>query len=152
MLTATDIRQMRHTFGQHLELRKAVKMDGDAEVFAAVVEVVTGHQVKPSDYDGKLYKVVTECIKAFAEVEKITGEKLSRPRTADEIAAGVERLSDAVGDMGTIITLAKSFGQRPNDVLEWTYGEVFAALLVDKETSEYERRMMKIRSRKWKKK
>lgn len=152
MLTAADIRQMRHSFGQHLELRKAVKMKEDAAVFAAVAAVVAGHKVKPSEYDGKLYKAVTDCVKAFAEVEKVTGEKLSRPRTADEIAAGVDRLSEAVGDMGTIITLAKSFGQRPNDVLEWTYGEVFAALLVDKETSEYERRMMRVRERKWRKK
>lgn len=152
MLTAADIRQMRHTFGQHLELRKAVKAKDDTAVFAAVAAVITGHKVEPSEYDGALYKEVTECVKAFAEVEKVTGEKLSRPRTADEIAAGVDRLAEAVGDMGTIITLAKSFGQRPNDVLEWTYGEVFAALLVDKETSEYEVRMAKIRERKWRKK
>ncbi len=151
MLTAADIRQMRHTFGQHLDFRKAVKAKGDAELFAEVAAVVTGHKVKPSEYDGKLFKAVTDCVKAFAEVEKLTNEKLSRPRTADEIAAGVEKLSAAVGDMGTIITLAKSFGQLRNDVLGWTYGEVFAALLVDKETSEYEKRMMRVRERKWKK-
>lgn len=61
--------------------------------------------------------------------------------SADELAAGIEVLSLRVGEMSTIMALAKDYSKDPDEILEWKYGKVFNILFTNLQSFLYRDRL-----------
>lgn len=69
-------------------------------------------------------------------------ENLKYEPTPEEYQAGLPRLSEEVGELGTIKALAEKFGVDPDVILTWHWGKVYGLLYADLKETEHQRRML----------
>lgn len=139
-----DIKAGAMTYGQRIELGKILSDTelSEAVRFGRVFECLHGVTPAPTEYR-KLFayfKEIVEGLKYWAEAE---ATMLRYDMTAEERRAGLPEYQDKVGELGTVISIARSFGVEPDTVLGWQYGKVFGILLNDLEYSKYQRRYIK---------
>lgn len=72
--------------------------------------------------------------------------------TQEEIVAGIEDLNKATGYMGTIITLAESFGKDPDEILTWKYAKIYNILYTNYQSFLFKKKLDKEVARKVKNK
>ena len=146
-----DIKGGKLTFAQRIELGE-IFGNGDmseVEKFERAIKCIYGKKIKPNQYGqyvGK-FRAIVEGLQYWCEVE---ARMLHSEPTTDERAAGIEEYSKNIGIFGTVKAIAKTFGQDPDDVLQWEYGKVFSILYTDLEDYKYQRRLNKVIERKYK--
>ena len=146
-----DIKGGKLTFAQRIELGE-IFGNGDmseVEKFEQAIKCIYGKKIKPNQYGqyvGK-FRAIVEGLQYWCEAE---ARMLHNEPTADERAAGIEEYSKNIGIFGTVKAIAKTFGQDPDDVLQWEYGKVFSILYTDLEDYKYQRRLNKVIERKYK--
>lgn len=142
MMEQIDIRSdERFTYGMRVELGKILSDEQrtDFEKYEQSMLCVYGVKPKPREYVKMFpyFESIIEGLRYWVDAE--TNMLHSTP-SADEIAAGVEQYS-SVGELATIVQLAKDFHVFPNDILKRPYSEIFSILLVEREKSDFERRL-----------
>lgn len=146
-----DIKGGKLTFAQRIELGEIFGNGelSEAEKFERAIKCMYGKKPTPKQYGqyvGK-FKAIVEGLQYWCEAE---AKMLYCEPTADERAAGIEEYSKNIGVFGTVKAIAKTFGQDPDDVLQWEYGKVFSILYTDLEDYKYQRRLNKVIERKYK--
>ncbi len=81
---------------------------------------------------------LTEGLRYWVELEERT---LNYKPTDQEQKAGLMRLNEEVGHMGTIKALAEKFGTDPDVILGWQWGKVYGILHADLKEAEYHQRL-----------
>ena len=142
MIEQIDIRSdERFTYGMRIELGKILSDEQrtDFEKYEQSMLCVYGVKPTPREYVKMFsyFEGIIEGLRYWVDAE--TNMLHSTP-SADEIAAGVEQYS-SVGELATIVQLAKDFHVFPNDILKRPYSEIFSILLVEREKSDFERRL-----------
>lgn len=147
-MNKVDIRGGQMTFGQRIELGQIIT-NPELSEFAQFKQVMlcldpewTVTQIKSGI---KYYYEVLEGVKYWIEREKT---ELKYNPTPEEVAAGIGKLSLAVGEMSTIMALAKDYGKDPDEILQWKYGKVFNILFTNLQSYLYRERLDKIHAKK----
>lgn len=138
-----DIKGGQMTFGQRIELGQIIT-NPDLSEFEQFKQSMlcldpkwTVSQIRAGI---KYWHKVLEGIKYWVEREKT---ELKYNPTPEELAAGIEILSLRVGEMSTIMALAKEFAKDPDEVLKWKYGKVFNILFTNLQSYLYRDRLEK---------
>lgn len=144
-----DIKKGDLTYGQRIELGKILSDTeiGDFERFAQTIKCLYDERPKPIDAAKLLkeYERIVEGIRFWVEVET---QALHYEPTSEELAAGINEYSKAVGELSTLHSIAKAFSQDPDVVYNWKYSKVFGILLNDLESYKYQQRLQKVHARK----
>lgn len=90
-------------------------------------------------------KEIAEGIIAWVQREK---DECSVPPTNEQIAAGLDKLSKEVGDMGGVVAISQQMGMTFEQVYNLPYVEVFTLNKVESARIRYERRYTKVLERK----
>lgn len=142
MMEKIDIRSdERFTYGMRVELGKILSDEQrtDFEKYEQSMLCVYGVKPTPREYVKMFpyFEGIIDGLRYWVDAET---QMLHSTPSADEIAAGVEQYS-SVGELATIVQLAKDFHVFPNDILKRPYSEIFSILLVEREKSDFERRL-----------
>ncbi len=138
-----DVKGGQMTFGQRIELGKIITDDTLTEYQKfkqAMLCLDPTWQVHEIDTTLGYWYEVIEGISHWVHREAV---ELKYKPTADELAAGVEALGLAVGEMSTIMALAKDYAQDPDEILKWKYGKVFNILYTNLHSFLYRERLEK---------
>lgn len=87
----------------------------------------------------RFFERMMDGIRYWVELEENT---LKYNPTDQEQQAGLMRLNEEVGHMGTIKALAEKFGTDPDIILSWQWGKVYGILHADLKEAEYHQRLM----------
>lgn len=97
-------------------------------------------RVLPMKLRTEVFESIAIGLKEWIDKEQ---ELLNYTPSAEEIRAGIKDLSDKVGNMSTIKSLAKTYATDPDKVLEWPYSKVFVILYTDLEERKFEKKLSK---------
>lgn len=152
MIHKIDIQGGQMTFGQRIELGRIIT-DKDMTDLDKMKSAMQCLDVKwnlrnMSDMVEYWYEVL-EGIKYWIEREQ---EELKYEPSAEEKAAGIIQLSLVVGEMSTIMALAKDFSKDPDEILQWKYGKVYNLLFTNLHSHLFRERLNKEIERKAKQK
>jgi hypothetical protein len=86
-----------------------------------------------------------EGIEYWVELE---GQTLKYDPTPEQERAGIKKLFNEVGHMGTVKAIAEKFGFDPDVVLDWQWAKVYGILHADLKEYLYERKLTEIISNK----
>ena len=146
-----DIKGGKLTFAQRIELGEIFGNGelSEAEKFERAIKCICGKKPTPKQYGQYVnnFRAIVEGLQYWCEAE---ARMLHSEPTAEERSAGIEEYSKSIGVFGTVKAIAKTFGQDPDDVLQWEYGKVFSILYTDLEDYKYQRRLNKVIERKYK--
>lgn len=92
----------------------------------------------------KRYRTLIGIVEGFSEWIKRENTVLDYKPTQDQLRAGIEQYSKAVGSMSTVHAIAERFSEDPDTVLRWDYAKVFGILFVDLERYKYQQRERKV--------
>lgn len=144
-----DIKGGKLTFSNRIELGKifeTAKEGDEMTVIRAVAKCL--HNIDLGAIDAvnikfwvQYFDEICDGLKYWIEAEQ---RMLKYTPSIDEQNAGIMELSQRIGYMGTIKSLATRHGKSPDEVLEWEYGTVFGILYADLEESKFKDRYRKI--------
>ncbi len=146
-----DVRAGEMTFGQRIELGRIASnpsMDERQKSVAMLRCLDPGFRLRELRKGLKYLKKALEGLLFWVQQER----RLAYTPTEEEKQAGIERIHKATGEMATVMALAKDYGKDPDEILGWKYAKVYGILLTDFERHEFERRLMKVREKKFKSK
>lgn len=149
MLKEIDVKAGDITYGQRLELGEIFQNSetSDRQKYEQAILCVYGE--KPNILNARqyvrLFNGIVEGLQHWTEIES---KLLQYEPTSDERLAGVEQYQKAVGNLATLHSIARSFGQDPDTVWNWKYSKVFGILLNDLESHKYQQRLNKLISSK----
>lgn len=129
------------TFGQRIELGRILSEPGlsEYERFKQSMLCIDPTWTVQDMKEGvEYFDEVLEGILYWIDREKV---ELKYNPSADELAAGIEVLSLRVGEMSTIMALAKDYSKDPDEILEWKYGKVFNILFTNLQSFLYRDRL-----------
>lgn len=129
------------SFGQRIELGKILGDDTltDYERFKRCMVCIDPlFNVIDIREAVKYYDELLQGILFWVEREK---KELQYNPTAEELAAGIEVFSMAVGEMTTIMALAKDYGQDLDEILKWKYGKVYNILFTNLQSHLFHERL-----------
>lgn len=144
-----DLQGDGFTFGHRIRLSEIFASDvSDAEKFYQTFECL--HECRPPrirmipalDY----FSRIIEGLCFWAEREMVG---LQHDPTPEEIQAGIEQFAQNIGNMGTIMALAKAYGKDPDEILGWSYPKVFRILYANLEEFKFNTRFNKVIERKY---
>ncbi len=131
------------TYAQRIELAEVFKNDSLSEYqkMKAAWRVLYGWSARWMN-PWRRVKAFGRMLNGLQFWVKLERENLKYEPTPDELRAGLQRLSEQVGEMGTIKALAEKFGVDPDVILTWHWAKVYGLLYADLKESEYQRRML----------
>lgn len=137
-MTKIDVKAGDLTFGQRIELGYILQdpKTDEFDKMSAGLKALGYRSVNPIKRV-KYWKEVLEGMLYWAKRER----ELQYNPTAEEKAAGIHELSKLIGDMGTVLALAKDFSVDPDEVLRWKYGKVYNILYVNLQNYLFEKRL-----------
>lgn len=131
------------TYAQRIELGEVFQNDSlsDYRKMKAAWKVLYGWNARWMNpwRRKKAFERMLEGLKYWINLER---ENLKYDPTPEEQRAGLLRLSEQVGEMGTIKALAEKFGIDPDVILTWHWGKVYGLLFADLKETEFQRRML----------
>lgn len=138
-----DVKGGQLTFGQRIELGRIVTDASlsEFEKFAGCMKCLNPewrHSDTPKSID--YWGEVLDGLQYWVDRE---AKELKYTPTEEEREAGVEKMSLLVGEMGTIMALAKDYGKDPDEILDWKYGKVFNILFTNLQSYLYQDRLHK---------
>lgn len=141
-MSQVDVKGGQLTFGQRIELGQIITDPALTEyqkfnlcMVCLNPEWSVAHLRKSIKY----WEEVLDGIRYWVERER----ELKYNPTPEELAAGVEALALAVGEMSTIMALAKDFGKDPDVILGWKYGKVYNILFTNLQSFLFRDRLNK---------
>lgn len=146
MLKEIDIKAGAMTFGQRIELGKIFSNQDlpEIEKFCQTFECL--HDIRPKAKDfSKYVPYFTRIAEGMLHWAEMESTHLKHEPTPKQVAAGIKKLSEKTGDMGTVISLASRFTYTLDEVLLLNYSVVFVILLDDLEKYKYEKRFMEMK-------
>lgn len=151
MIKKIDIKGGEFTWGQRIALGQIVSDQTKTEYDIAndILECLHG-----PDHDDvyKCADYLEEIADGLAYWVKKEQEELALEHSAEELEAGYRQFSESVGNMASIISVAKAYGQNPEEVLNWKYATIFMHLKVEVESEKFNRRLQKVYEKKSKQK
>lgn len=144
-----DIEAGDLTYGQRIELGRILSdaTIGDVIRFKETFKCLYGRF--PATFaiaaHIKEYDRIIQGVKHWIDIES---QMLHYEPTQEELQAGVEQYHQAVGELSTLHSIARSFSVDPDVVYNWKYSKVFGILLNDLESYKYQQRLNKIYQRK----
>lgn len=131
------------TYAQRIELAEVLKNDSLSEYqkMKAAWRVLYGWSARWMN-PWRRVKAFGRMLNGLQFWVKLERENLKYEPTPEELRAGLQRLSEQVGEMGTIKALAEKFGVDPDVILTWHWAKVYGLLYADLKESEYQRRML----------
>lgn len=151
LLSKIDIKAGDMSFGQRIEIGKILQdtEKGEVQKFKEIFKCLHDYEPKPTEY-GKLVSYLDEIIIGIKHWIDLEATLLKYEPTSEEMQAGINELSEKIGEFGTIKALAKTFGKDPDEILEWKYAKVFGILYTDLEEHKFQMRYNKVIERKYK--
>jgi hypothetical protein len=143
-----DILSENFTFGQRIALNQISEYTKDFELIEGIIYALYEVKIKKSDY-AKVYLHVREVLQklsVWVEKEKL----LKYEPTPEEIRAGINKISEKLGDFATVDAIAKRMHISHQNAIDLPYSTVFLMLLSDLEHTKFERRLNKIYEQKHK--
>lgn len=140
-MNTIDIKGGQMSFGQRIELGKIITDPEltDYDRFKQCILCIDPNwKVIDMFVAAKYYQEILEGIKYWIEREK---RELKYNPTPEELSAGIEVFSMSVGEMSTIMALAKDFAQDPDEILKWKYGKVFNILFTNLQSHLFRERL-----------
>lgn len=143
-----DVKAGDITYSQRIELGQILTntTTSEFEKFRATM-LCLDEGWKISDLPKSLpyFEEVLEGIKYWIDKEK---KDLKYNPTAEEIAAGIDIYSSSVGEMNTVMALAKDYAKDPDEILSWKYKKVMNILFTNLQSFLYKSRLEKQMSNK----
>lgn len=131
------------TYAQRIELSEVFKDDSRNEYqkLKAAWKVLYGWSARWMNpwRRCRAFERMLTGLKFWIDTER---ENLKYEPTPQENRAGLLRLTEQVGEMGTIKALAEKFGVDPDVILTWHWGKVYGLLYADLKEVEYQRRLL----------
>lgn len=149
-MSKIDIKNGELTFSQRIELGRIAASDVDE--FEKAMEMWRCLYVDRPKLTEKNVDDFVRDVKEIIDglnfwIERET-KALKYEPTADEKRAGISELSKNVGEYGTILAIAETYGKDPDEVLKWKYGKIFGILYTDLERHKFQQRLSKEITRK----
>lgn len=130
------------TYAQRIAVGEALLTeDSDYQKLKACWRVLYGWSARlmPLRMRIRRFRRMIKGLNYWCELEKNT---LKYTPTEEQKRAGIDRLFQEVGYMGTIKSLAEQFGLDPDTVLQWEWSKVYGILLADLKENDYRDRLM----------
>lgn len=136
-----DIAAGDFTYGERIEMLRIFRNDelSDYEKTKQVIKLLHDITLEPQE----LAFYAPYCVKVVQGLNEWLTREQSEcyvPPTDDMIAAGVDKLSADIGEMGGVVSLAEARGWSFEQVLKLPYMEVFAIWKVEAAREKYYRR------------
>lgn len=143
-----DIKGGDFTWGERIQLGKILADKDAPEMTKAlnIIECLHGKDHPPIYTLADYIEEIAEGLAFWVQQE----QTLYLEHSAEEMEAGYKQFSEAVGEMASIINVAKCYGKCPDEVLEWKYPTVFMHLKVEVESEKFNRRLQKVYEKKQK--
>lgn len=142
-MNKVDIKGGQMTFGQRIELGRIVTDQSlsEYEKFKRCMLCLDENWRVTTLHPGlKYWYEVLEGLQYWVQREQA---ELKYNPTPDELTAGIEVLSMRVGEMSTLMALAKDYSKDPDEILEWKYGKVFNILYTNLQSHLFRERLDK---------
>lgn len=149
-LTEIDVKAGKLTYGQRNDMGELLASDKSADVkFIECIKILYGFRPTASEYKD-LIEVFSRAVEGMEHWARVESIMLKYDYTPEEIQAGVKDYAEKVGVSGTVMQIAKDFGQDPDIILKWEYAKVFLILLNDLEKAKYKTRFDAVLAKKYK--
>lgn len=137
------------TFEQRISLGNLFSSEkSDKDKFVETFVIMDGKKPHPSSYPNRLkdFEEIVKGLKFWMEKE---ATMLAYEPSMEELSAGIKKLSERLGHLGTVTAIAERFCTPPDEILQWKYAQIFSILYADKEKNDYNIRYTKALERKY---
>ena len=149
-ITEINIKAGQMTYGQRIELGSILSAKG----ISNWTRCERCMRCLYPEWNGEYYEGLSECYeRIIAGIEywiNRENTELHHEPSADEVKAGCKELARELGPMSTITALASKYGQDPNNIIGWKYGQVFNCLYTDLKNYKFAEKIRKLQERKHK--
>lgn len=148
-LEKRDIEAGDFNYGERIQLARIFRNE-DAGPYTTIADVIEClHDFRPTtDQAWELRDYVKEVHDAFAAWLQREATELYIEPTPEEVQAGINKLSEDCGDMGTLVSMAELFHLPFKQIYEMPYTDIFTIQKVQTARAKYDRRLADVYNKK----
>lgn len=144
-LEERDIAGGQFNYGERIQLARIFKKEdqGPYTLIADVIECLHGTRPTAEEaWENRDY--VIKVREDFIKWLQLEAEQLHIDPTPEEIQAGIDKLTEECGDMGTLVSLAEKFQCPFEQIYKMPYTDVFTILKVQTARAKFDRRLTEV--------
>ena len=136
-------------YGERIELVRIITNNEstDFEKIRDIMKLLHDIDITPRDA-ASLFLYVSKIIEGINGWLTREKDECYVPPTPDQMAAGIEKMAEEVGDMGGVVSIAEQRGWTFEQVLKMPYTEVFTTWKVNAASARYDQRFADLMKRK----